>query len=74
VFPHASVAVQRRVIVRPPPHPAAIVSSELMVTPLQESLPVALPVADGLVSPVHSTIVLSGAETLGAVVSVTVIV
>ena len=53
------------------PHPATLVLVKLMVTAPQVSLPVACPVAAGVVSAVHSTVISAGTVRLGAVVSST---
>ena len=74
LLPHSSVTVQVRVIVSVLPQPSALLSLDVTVTEPQVSLPVALPVPAGLVSPVHSTVASAGTLIEGAVVSTTVIV
>jgi hypothetical protein len=73
LLPQSSVAVQVRVMVFVLPQAATSLSLDVIVTLPQASLPVALPVAAGLVSPVHSTVASAGTVKLGAVVSTTVI-
>src|SRR6202163_2553282 len=73
-LPQSSVAFQVRVIVPVLPQAEVKLSSWLIVTPPQVSDPVALPVAAGLVSPVHSTVLLAGQVIEGFVVSMIVIV
>src|SRR5881397_1239752 len=72
-LPQASVAFQWRVIVRVLPQPATTVSVNVIATLPHVSLPVAVPVPAGLVSPVHSTVAFGGTVKPGAVVSTTVI-
>jgi hypothetical protein len=74
LLPQSSVTVQVRVIVSVLPQPATLLSDDVIVTLPQESLPLAVPVPAGLVSPPHSTVASAGALMLGAVVSTTVIV
>src|SRR5439155_1573109 len=73
-LPQSSVAFQVRVIVPVLPQAEVNESSWLIVTAPQVSLPVALPVAAGLVSPVHSTDLSDGQVIEGFVVSIIVIV
>src|SRR5436309_2221746 len=56
------------------PQPGAKASVWLIVTAPHVSLPVASPVAAGLVSPVHSTVLFDGTSRHGLVVSTTVMV
>src|SRR5437879_2677168 len=78
----ASVAVQVRVIVfliwSTAQLAPGVSTSELLMAmalgPLQLSVAVAMPVAAGLVSPGHSTVVLVGQVIMGRVVSTTVMV
>ena len=56
------------------PQPAAEESEKVIVTLPQPSVPVAVPVLAGEVSPPHSTDTFAGQETVGIVVSSTVIV
>src|SRR5262249_52182471 len=74
VFPHASVAVQVRVIVPPPGHPPDRASEEVTTGfGSQVSLAVAIPVTTGLVEPPHLTLTSGGQAIVGGVVSFTVI-
>src|SRR2546426_4381573 len=70
-LPQASVAFQWRVIVLVLPQPATTVSVKVIATLPQVSLPVAVPVPAGLVSPVHSTVAFGGTVRFGGVVSTT---
>src|SRR5207247_2096488 len=74
LLPHASVAVKVRVIVSVLPQPGTLVSLNVTVVAPQVSEAVAVPVAAGLVSPVHSTVAFAGQVIVGGVVSTTVIV
>ena len=74
MLPQASVDFQWRVIVRVLPQAATAVSVSVIAALPHVSLPVAVPVPAGLVSPVHSTVALGGTVRLGRVVSTTVIV
>ena len=74
LFRHESVAFHVRVIVPVYPHAGANVSLSVMVTVPQVSLPVAVPLAPEVVSPVHSTVLSAGQVIEGAFVSITVIV
>jgi len=73
-FPHASVAVQVRVIVSVLPQLAADTSLKVIATVPQVSAPVAEPVAAGSVGSVHSTVTSAGNVNEGGVVSTTVII
>jgi hypothetical protein len=73
-LPQPSVAVHVRAIVPVLPQPAVNTSAWVMVGFPQLSEPVAEPVPAGDVSPVHSTVALSGQLIDGGVVSFTVIV
>ena len=70
-MPQSSVAVHVRVMTPVLPQAAAKLSEDEMTTSPQVSLPVADPVAPGLVSPVHSMVTFAGQEIEGAVVSTT---
>src|SRR5258705_1223508 len=73
-LPQSSVAFEVRVMTPVLPQPGAKASVWLMATLPQVSLPVAEPWAAGVVSPVHSTVVLAGQVIDGLVVSTTVMV
>src|SRR5438034_11454213 len=73
-LPLSSVAFQVRVMTPVLPQPGAKASVWLMATLPQVSLPVAKPLVVGLVSPVHSTVVLGGQVIDSLVVSTTVMV
>jgi len=74
LLPQASVAVHVRVITPVLPQAGAKESLEVIVTLPHVSLPVAVPVDAGLVSPPHSTVASPGQDMLGFVVSTIVIV
>ena len=65
------MAVHVRVIVSVLPQPGTLASLYVIATAPQLSVPVAEPVAAGLVSPVHSTVAAAGQVMVGAVVSTT---
>jgi hypothetical protein len=73
-FPQSSVAVHVLVMVSVFPQPAAELSENVIVAVPQPSVPVAVPVLAGEVSPPHSTVVSDGQVIVGGVVSSTVIV
>src|SRR5436190_8484125 len=69
LLPHASVAVQVRVITLVPPQLLTTASSKVTLTELQPSCAVAVPVLLGLVSAGHSRVTAGGATIVGGVVS-----
>ena len=73
-LPHASVAVQVRVIVSVLPQPGTELSLKVIATVPQMSEPVAMPVADGSVDIPHSTVASAGQLILGGVVSTTLMI
>ena len=74
VLPHSSVAVQVLVIISVLPQAATVLSVNVIVVIPQVSVAVAVPVAEGSVLSVHSTVVSAGTVKTGAVVSSTEIV
>src|SRR6266540_1567963 len=73
-LPQASVAVQVREITFVPPQLLLTESLKLMVTEPQPSVPVAVPVALGVVFAGHWSVKLVGAVILGGMMSRTVMV
>src|SRR5690242_14433904 len=74
VLPHSSVATHTRVILPILPHAPTKLSVWLTVVVPHVSLAVAVPVAAGVVSPVHWTVLFVGHVMVGGVVSTVVIV
>jgi hypothetical protein len=72
-LPHSSTAVQVRVTTPVSPQSSTKVLTELMLTLLQLSLPVAVPRAPWSVASPHSTVASAGQSIEGAVVSTTAI-
>src|SRR5438093_48088 len=68
MLPQASVALQWRVIAFVLPQRATNLCVDVIATLPHVSIPVAVPVAAGVVSPVHSTVALGGTLRLGLVV------
>src|SRR5262245_36102372 len=73
-LPHASVAVQVRLMILLPPHRLVVLSVKVTLTELQPSCPLAFPVALGAVLAPHSSVTSGGTVTSGGVVSRTVMV